>query len=99
AHRTYFRHFESSVDGKQVRARRVIGQRPTEDTDDYYEAWWIKSVRSAKGQTHIITDRYQGDGWYSSYGCLGFQYTMKTGASWKGKIGKALIVCDLGAVA
>lgn len=94
--RTHLVNFRSWVDGKPV-ATKQVGRTEGDDAD--YTAWWVKQVPFSRGQTHTIVNRYEG-GWLdTSYGCSGFQYILKTGASWHGPIGRARITVDLGSVA
>jgi Tol biopolymer transport system component len=96
---THFKYFRAFVDGKPVRVRRIVRYNPSDPEGDpsYYEYWWAKWVHFARGQTRVVVNRYQGGlGW----GGLGFpertfRYILGTGASWKGRIERARIVCDV----
>jgi hypothetical protein len=93
---TQFTHFRSSVDGKPIKVMRFVQEKPSdEENDDYYKYWWIKRVHFDRGQTRVILNRYEGGAYVTDYGVAGFNYILRTGASWKGPIGRARIVCDL----
>jgi len=91
--------FKSWVDGKLVSTQQVFAEKPDEGANDYYyKAWWIKKVPFAKGQTRTIVNKYSG-GWYdTTYGVFGFNYILKTGATWRGTIGRAQIICDISSI-
>ena len=89
--------FKSLVDGAPITARRIMQTKPTEDSDAY-EAWWVKRIPFAKGQMRTIVNRYTGGRLITGYGCTGFKYILKTGASWRGRIGRARVICDIAAL-
>ena len=87
--------FRSWVDGKPVKVA-VIPDAPDSNTLDY-SMWYAKYVHFRKGQTRIVVDKYSGGYGGESNGQRDFAYILKTGASWKGPIGHATIICKLGA--
>jgi hypothetical protein len=93
--------FHSTVDGQPVKVTRRVATKPTLENDYDYDYWWVKKVSFGRGQTRTIVNRYQGgvDFFSTSIHQSGFNYVLKTGASWHGTIGRAKIVCDLGSVA
>lgn len=84
------RKIASKVDGQPVPLRR---QKVKPDEDGEYAAVWLKDVLFAKGQTRSVEVDYsalngdRGDYVYNIY-------RLKTGATWKGPIGKGTIVVD-----
>lgn len=84
--------FRSWVDGKPI---KTILRPATKQTGDDVKAWYVKTVHFAQGQTRVVEDRYTGGGKDVSDGWHAFTYILSTGASWKGPIGYAKIVCDL----
>ncbi len=90
---TQFDHFRSTVDGHPLKVRRYVQQRPGEDGN--YKYWWIKRVHFNRGQTRVVLNRYEGGEFVTSAGVVGFNYILRTGASWKGPIGRARILCDI----
>ncbi len=92
-----FSHFVSTVDGRVVRTRVEITK-----TEQIAPTFHVKTVRFAKGQTRVIEDWYDcpfGGGATSTKPAVDkeifynscFQYTMESGASWKGTIGSAVV--------
>jgi hypothetical protein len=87
--------FKSWVDGKLVKTRL----EPSKDNGDQtFEAWHVKNVHFAAGQTRTIIDEYRGGMGGDSGGAASFRYTLISGASWKGKIGEADITVDTSAM-
>lgn len=92
-------HFRSFVDGKPIAVKRIFSHRdlPKDLADTYdYLSWYVKRVHFDPGQTHVILDEYDGGLGSDGDGYVWFTYVLKTGASWKGKIGAALVTVDLG---
>jgi len=87
-----FDYFVSFVDGKRVKVQRF---GPKGKTYGSYEIWWVKRVRFRKGQIRIVVNRYRGGFGWDKTGMSWFTYVLRTGASWKGTIGYARIVCDI----
>jgi hypothetical protein len=94
--RSNFGYFRTAVDGKPFRPKLLKGAPQSEDGLGY-DHWWVKEVPFAQGQTRTVVNEYQG-GW--SWGPpwmhqAGFEYVLRTGASWKGgKIGHTRVVVD-----
>lgn len=74
--------FQSYVDGKAVNIE-------TKDDTTTWERWYIKKVIFEPLSLKRVKDIYKVTFSGSSSNDLWFNYTMKTGANWKGKIGKA----------
>jgi hypothetical protein len=87
-----FDYFVSFVDGRRVKVQRF---GPKGEIVGDYEIWWVKRVHFRKGQTRIVVNRYRGGFGYNTSGMQWFTYVLSTGASWKGTIGYARIVCDI----
>ncbi len=78
-----FDFFQSSIDGKKTRV-------------DYseHESGWIKTVAFGPGQTRIVEDHYRVPHEILdlvSRARTGFSYTLSTGGTWHGNIGRAEI--------
>ncbi len=86
--------FRSWVDGRRARVRRV-GRVFWNTARTAYQFWWVKSVHFARGQTRILEEKYRGGRLSMDEQEEEFQYILKTGASWKGLIGHARIVCNV----
>jgi len=89
--------FRSMVDGKPIAVQMVDNTPPVtsrEEGNGRGEVWYLKNVHFAANQTHVIEDDYTGGGGWS-YGHYSYKYVLETGASWKGTIGHATIICDL----
>lgn len=85
--------FVSLIDGVKVQVSPIV--RPGEWAIDNYTVWWTKSVYFAAGQTRIVDDNYSGGGGDIATGNKWFNYVLKSGASWNGPIGRAVITCDM----
>lgn len=88
--------FQSWIDGKP--AGITHRQTPKQDDNEDYSDWLVKSVHFRAGQTRTVVDTYSGGGGNMSTGQQWFSYVLTTGANWKGPIGHARIICDLGPV-
>lgn len=96
--------FKSWVDGKPVECIYKKGKQPTDDrpAQRRYQAWFVKDVPFEAGQTRKVVDDYNSNlGYYANSMMSGdyeyvryFNYVLRTGASWKGPIGRAVIVVD-----
>ena len=82
--------FKSWVDGRSVQTKLVAGEG---------EAWHVKAVRFGAHALVHVRDTYEsktGSGIASAGdsqgGCLWAEYTVHTGSSWKGSIGKTEIL-------
>jgi hypothetical protein len=86
-------HFVSTVDGKSVPVHRKVLPRSAGIHYAEYVAAWLKEVPFARGQTRKVTvDYWAYNGDIGDY--VQNVYVLKTGASWKGKIDKAILVVD-----
>jgi len=87
--------FKSWVNGKSVKTKLIQGKAGWVGE---YKGWHVKDVQFKEGETLTIVDTYTGgiggniDGW------KWFEYILKTGASWKGRISKADISVDVSAL-
>jgi hypothetical protein len=86
-----FKYFCSYVDGKRVKVR-VYDQ---EGGYGHYSRWYVKRVYFQAGQTRVIRNLYGMSLGVDSVGHSFFEYELSTGASWKGKIGRADIIVQL----
>ncbi|MHB1458669.1 MAG: hypothetical protein ACYC0V_17310, partial [Armatimonadota bacterium] len=88
------KNFRSSVNGKPVKTKFIIGSK--HEFNRYYYGWHVKDVYFDKGETKIVIDEYDcllgGD----ISGSRSFSYILKSGKTWDGTIGKAVITVDLG---
>lgn len=85
-----FTYFHSWVDGRKVPTKLVQGEDEV--------GWHVKTVRFAAGATVHVRDEYaasNGSGIAAAGNtqgaCLWAEYTVHTGSSWKGTIGKSEI--------
>ena len=93
--KTAFGSFRSWVDGKAAKTKFVPGD-PQGHGD--YQAWHVKDVHFGAGQTRTVVNEYESGFGYDSMGGISFAYVLRTGASWKGKIGQARITVDVSGV-
>ena len=92
-----FRDFRTFVDGKPAKTRLMPGRgRKSGDEEDRdYSRWWVNEVWFGKGQTRKVRSLYrctvgeEGSDWRL------FNYTLATGATWKGTIGMADITVQV----
>jgi len=89
-----FKWFKSSVDGKPL---KVVRSKPVREQDGY-TAYWVKSVPFARGQERKVLVQYQAPFGSDTMPSKFVQYTVSTGANWKGKIGLMRIFVDLAGV-
>ena len=92
AQKSAFRGFRSWVDGTPIRTT-VVSASPSDRRE--YRAWHVKNVRFAAGQTRTVVNEYGSGLGGVSDGSSFFNYVLRTGASWKGKIGEAVIEVDV----
>jgi len=90
-----FEYFRTAVDGVPVKST-FQPSPPSEENE--YTGWHIKNVQFKRGQTRIITVDYASPVGETSDGSRFCSYIMHTGSSWKGKIGRAVIHVDIGAI-
>ena len=95
AKRSRFEYFRTTVDGAPVKST-YQPLPPSEENE--YTGWHIKTVPFKRGQTRVITVEYASPAGEISDGSRFCSYTMHTGSSWKGKIGRAVISADTGAI-
>lgn len=88
-------HFQSWVDGKRIGTRLLLDKKNHGQT---FGAWHVKDVPFARGQTRKIVDTYTGGIGAEVGGTVWFEYTLQSGASWKGSIGEAVIRVDASAL-
>jgi hypothetical protein len=93
--RSRFRSFRSYIDGHPVETRFVRGVSRNEFE---YTYWHVKSVPFAAGQTRTVVDQYTSGLGGVSDGTRFFSYVLRTGKSWKGRIGEAMINVDTSAL-
>jgi hypothetical protein len=86
--------FRSWVDGVPITTRYVRERKGYGD----YSAWHIKPVHFRAGQTVTVVDEYVTP-YYWQRPEVWFYYILRSGSSWKGKIGKATITVDTSTVA
>jgi len=86
--------FHSFVDGAPIHVTELI-RKSDDNGEEQATIWWTKSVHFAAGQTRIVVDHYFGGAGNFSTGNQFFNYILKSGASWKGPIGRGIITCDL----
>jgi len=87
-HATGFSSFRSWVDGKPV-PTRTEGGKVDRSAGSGWKRWRTKVVRFGAGQTRHVKVRYEEKLGEISGGERFFTYMLSTGASWKGKIGRA----------
>lgn len=85
--------FHSLVDGQAVRTTRHKLSKTKSKYNAEYVAVWLKRVRFGRGQTRRVSvDYWAKNGDIGDY--VMNTYVLKTGATWKGKIGAAKIIVD-----
>lgn len=91
------RWLKSTVDGKPTPVKRLQLRQPAQNLDNPYTHVWLKDVAFRANQTRLVTVDYE-----ASHGDIGDYirdiYTLKTGAAWKGKIGRAVFTVDWSAL-
>lgn len=89
-----FDYFRSRVDAKHVSLRQIKPRSPELYTTDD-RGWRVKTVRFGAWQTRVVEDWYGGPIGHENF--LMAMYTLKTGRSWHGPIGSAVITADISA--
>jgi len=89
------KNFRSWVDGREVRTRFVV-EKPVRELE--YSAWHVKEVSFAANQERKVVNEYAAPLGEDSMGGRFFTYILTTGSSWKGKIGAAEIIVDVGGI-
>lgn len=101
------KNFRSWVDGRLVETKIVPSEKEKEQDPDgriyRYTEYRVKKVSFQKNQTLIVEDEYDCNlGMWDYVGKPGpdysFKYILRSGAAWKGKIGKAEINVDCSAL-
>ena len=88
----FFKGFRSYVDGKYVPTSLTTSGKPD---DEDFRYWHVKDVKFAANGRHAIRDVYSVDigGQIAVRGFYNIAaYTLHTGASWRGNIGRSEIV-------
>lgn len=100
------RGFKSWVDGQPAEIRHLASStNPKDEFAPSYKAWYVKRVHFDSGQARRVVVVYSARLGFSnsSAGPKGmvfrFRYTLRTGANWKGSIGKVVINVDASAAA
>jgi hypothetical protein len=87
-----FEQFRSFVDGEEFSCVRTAGHA---GSGGAIEHWWVKDVVFGAGETRIVRDAYRapvGGAIGDSLGAYDqFEYTLHTGASWRGPIEAATV--------
>lgn len=81
--------FELYIDGEE----KEFIVKPGKEIQgfDEYKRWYVWEMEFDQGAVKIVKNKYRVTISKSSTGSYWFAYILKTGATWKGKIGKALI--------
>jgi hypothetical protein len=80
---TSFKKFQTWVDGREIKATRLIASSGEED----FKAFWVKTVSFKRGQTRHVRVRYRsplGSSVAGSFVSYGF-----TGGNWKGRVAQS----------
>ncbi|MBM3470053.1 MAG: hypothetical protein FJX73_04575 [Armatimonadetes bacterium] len=94
--RGLIRRFTSTVNGRPVGVSRVV---LTSDGDrGGFFIWWMKDVTFDAGETKQVQNDYEVALSGNVEGVAWFTYILSTGANWKGRIGEATLVVDLGSI-
>jgi len=86
--KTSFKEFETWVDGKRIKATRMISSVQNEEFD--FDAFWVKSVRFARNQTRNVRVRYRSELGSTSDSSQYVFYDF-TGGNWKGKVDESTL--------
>jgi hypothetical protein len=95
-----FTNFRTVINGQEVSVEVKAGtsdESVAADVGDSYSSFYVWPVHFKKGETKTIYNSYLYD-MAESIGDRSILYTLKTGALWKGPIGKLDIYIDLGAL-
>ncbi len=91
--KTWFKKFESWVDGKPVKA--LAEKIEDKDAQEFgYRIWWLKYVEFGKGQTRTVKNRYISDHGSDTTPRNFFQYIVRTASTWKGPIKSIRVEMD-----
>lgn len=89
--------FKAFVNGEELPVKREKGVQPEIALPDYSE-WFTFTVPFREGETVIVRNTYDYVPSYNSIGDVTTGYVLQTGATWKGKIGKARVEFKLGSI-
>ena len=89
--------FKTFVNGEELPVKRENGIQPKIAMPDYSE-WFTFTVPFQEGEKVIVRNTYDYMPSYNSIGDVTTGYVLQTGATWKGKIGKARVEFKLGSV-
>lgn len=92
--KSHFGSFRSWVDGKPAKTTFVLTNKGYAPEGPGYVGWHVKEVHFAAGQTRKVVEEYTSGLGGDISGSASFAYILKTGSSWKGKIGEAVITID-----
>lgn len=92
-----YKHFSSWVDGKKVNTKFIPSARKKYEIPRF-DAWYVKDVYFKANQTRIIEDEFESPYGNTSTGETWFQYILRSGKNWKGRIGEAVITIDASAI-
>ena len=86
--KTSFKEFETWVDGRRIKATRLLSKAQEEIFE--FDAYWVKSVRFARGQTRHVRVRYRSELGSTSDQSQYMFYDF-TGGNWKGKVDESTL--------
>jgi hypothetical protein len=89
--------FKAFVNGEELPVKREKGIQPEIGMPDYSE-WFTFTVPFKEGETLTVRNTYNYVPSYNSIGDVMTGYVLQTGATWKGKIGKARVEFKLGSI-
>ncbi len=89
--------FRAFVNGEELPVEKVKGVQPKIDMP-FYSEWFTFTVPFDEGETVTVVNTYTYQPSYNSIGDVSTGYVLQTGATWKGKIGKARVEFKLGSV-
>jgi hypothetical protein len=87
--------FKTWVDGTPATVAQQAGAPAGSGALTQYPGWMTWSVPFAAGQTRTVTNSYWGKNMFWSNGDATAGYILKTGATWQGPIGHALVKANL----
>jgi hypothetical protein len=89
--------FRAFVNGVELPVKKEKGVQPKIDIP-FYNEWYTFTVPFNAGETVTVVNTYTYQPTYNSIGDVSTGYVLQTGATWKGKIGKARVEFKLGSV-
>jgi hypothetical protein len=93
-HPSGFTSFQTFVDGRRVHTK-TEGLETQTGGPTGWKRWRVKTVKFAGGQTRSVRVQYSPGIGGMSTGERFFEYTLRTGASWKRPIGHATVITRL----